>query len=210
MECKVNAFSFKNSLILGILFFFLVMAVNVLAQEQRLYRYIDDKGVKVISSIIPSKYVKRGYDIITIDGRLIETVAKELSAEEKIKFLRVQKEKERIEVWDQELLKRYSHPDDIEAAKKRKLLQNTSAIGIVKRNIEKIDEEINRYQSLAAADEREGRDVLEDTLKSIELLKRERNLELVDVEEREKEREQIIEGFDRDIERFKIIRPNQQ
>lgn len=179
----------------------------VFAQDVPYYRYINEKGVKVISTQIPSRYVKRGYDIITVDGRLIERVAPELTGAEKAKLLQEQKEQKRLKEWDTELLKRYSHPDDIEAAKQRKLAQNMNAIGILRRNVEKIDQEINRYQGLAAADEREGRDVSEDTLESIRRLKRERVVELKDIEDREEEGRQIIESHDRDIDRFKIIRP---
>lgn len=185
---------------------FLVVSASV-AQGVPYYRYINEKGVKVISTQIPSRYVKRGYDIIAVDGRLIERVAPEPTGAEKERLIKQQREQKRLKEWDAELLKRYSHPKDIEAAKQRKLAQNMNSIGILKRNVEKIDQEINRFQGLAAADEREGREVSLDTLESIERLKREKVVELKEVAEREKERQQITESYDRDIERFEVIRP---
>jgi len=187
---------------------FIIGNVGSFAQDKAYYRYINEKGVKVISTQIPSRYVKRGYDIITVSGRLIERVAPEPTGAEKEKLRQKKIEQQRLKEWDAELLKRYSHPDDIEAAKQRKLAQNKNSIGILKRNIEKIDQEINRYQSLAAGDEREGRDVSADTLEVIESLKRERAVEISETSEREKEGVQIIEDYDKDIARFKVIRPN--
>jgi len=195
-------------LLLVLMFTLVLAAPKSFSQDVPYYRYINEKGVKVISTQIPSRYVKRGYDIITVDGRLIERVAPEPTGAEKEKLLKQQKEQKRLKEWDAELLKRYSHPADIESAKQRKLAQNMNSIGILKRNVEKIDQEINRYQSIAASDEREGRDVSADTLESIERLKRERSVELNEVAEREKERTQIVESYDKDIERFKVIRPN--
>lgn len=194
-------------LLLGLAFVSVLIAPKSFSQDVPYYRYINENGVKVISTQIPSRYVKRGYDIITVNGRLIERVAPEPTGAEKEKLRKQQKEQQRLKEWDAELLKRYSHPADIESAKQRKLAQNMNSIGILKRNVEKIDQEINRYQSLAASDEREGRDVSADTLESIERLKRERSVELNEVSEREQERKQIVESYDKDIERFKVIRP---
>ncbi len=170
------------------------------------YRYINENGVKVISSQIPPRYVKRGYDIITIDGRLIERVAPEPSDEEKAKMLKQQEEQERLNRWDKELLGKYSEVADIEAAKQRKLEQNATTTAIIRRRIEKIDQEINRYQSIAAADERKGKEVSPDTLESIARLKHDRTLEYREIEQNEKERKMIEESYDKDIARFKIIR----
>lgn len=198
----------KTSITQGLIFIALFFGgiLTSVAQDIPYYRYINEKGYKVISTQIPSRYVKRGYDIITVDGSLVERVAPEPTTKEKANFLLRQKEQQRLEKWDTELLKRYSHPTDIELDKQRKLVQNMNSISILRRNVEKIDQEINRYQSLAAADEREGLEVSGDTLESMERLKRERGTEQKEIGEREKEREQIIERYDKDIARFKVIR----
>jgi len=181
-----------------------------LSQDAVYYKYVNKKGVNVISSRIPSEYVKKGYDIVTFDGRLIKSVAPELSSEEKaqlkIENVRLKKLKE----WDAQLLRRYSHPDDIEAAKQRKLSQNQSRVGLIDLNIEKINTEIDLFQSLAAEDERAGRQVSEETMISIEKFKKDRELELEKKRQKVEESNRIIEEHDRDISRFKIIRPDQK
>jgi hypothetical protein len=180
---------------------------SAVAQETLYYRYISDNGVTVISSRIPARYVPRGYDLITYDGKLVERISPELSPEKKSRLLKKMEKEARLEIWDKELLRRYSHPADIEAAKQRKLGQNNNDLGIMARNIEKNTEEINRYQSLAAAEERAGREVSADILNNIEVLKRERAAEMKKQKKKQQEQQKIIEKFDRNIERFKIIRP---
>ena len=178
------------------------------AEEPTLFRYRNDQGVPVISSTIPPKFVRRGYDIITFDGRVLKTVPPELSPEQRAKLLEQQQEEARLKAWDQDLLRRYSHPDDIEAAKQRRLAQNQNAIGIVQRTIEKIDSDIVRYQGLAAADEREGRAVNGDTLEKIAQLKQDRVDAEQEIAKLEQENQLIIEKFDKDIARFKEIKPS--
>ena len=178
------------------------------SQGDRLYRYKDDRGVLVISSQIPARYVSRGYEVISRAGRVLQVIAPELSPEKKALLAKELIEKERLAKWDTDLLRRYSHPDDIEDAKGRKLAQNRNNLNIIKRNIEKTEDEINHYQSLAAAEEREGREVSADTLASIEQLKRKRTAEIKTREAILKEREAIVDKFNKDINRFKIIRPD--
>ncbi|MGH1485243.1 MAG: hypothetical protein ACRBCI_03415 [Cellvibrionaceae bacterium] len=183
------------------------LSITAWGQDDTLYRYTDNKGTRVISSQIPARYVSKGYDIISQEGKLIRRVDPEPSAQEKEKIQKQRAEQQRLNKWDAELLRRYSHPDDIKDAKRRKLAQNRNDLGIIRRNIEKIDEEINRYQGLAAADEREGREISQDTLDIIEQLKRQRAKEKENEQEKQMERSTIEQKFDGDIARFKIIRP---
>lgn len=177
------------------------------SQGNQLYRYQNDKGVTVISSKIPAEYIRKGYDIITRSGRLVKTISPEPSAKEKIKLKKALLERKRLAKWDADLLRRYSHSDDIEEAKQRKLTQNWSDLNIIKRNIEKTKSEINRYQRSAAADEREGREVSLETLSIIEQLKRKQASEINTQKAILKKRNSIINKFNKDIKRFKIIRP---
>ena len=153
-------------------------------QDEVFYRYKNEQGVRVISSQIPAKYISKGYDVISQEGKLIQRVAPEPSAQEKEKIQKQRAEQQQLAKWDAELLRRYSHPDDIKDAKQRKLAQNRNDLGIIRRNIEKIEEEINQYQGRAAADERAGREISKDTLAVIEQLKRQQAKE----EEKEKKK----------------------
>ena len=173
-------------------------SISTSAQEI-LYRYIDNNGLTVISSQIPAEFVAKGYDIISSNGRLVKTIPPEPSTEEKQRILRELEEAKRLK----ELRRRYSSVDDIKAAKQRKLAQSKNDIGIIERNIEKINSEIDRLQSLAAADERAGRKVKQSTLDGIAQLKVDRLKEQKNKADKEKEIVDLTERFNSDIKHFR-------
>ena len=189
----------------------MALSAHALAQNTVFYKYINAKGVNVVSSRIPSEYVKKGYDIISSDGRLIQTIPPELSAEEKVRLIAETERLKKIKDRDTLLLRRYSRPDDIEAAKQRKLSQIENRVWLIDRNIEKLNSKIDLYQSLAAEDERAGKNISIDTLWSIEKLKSDRDIELNKRKQKTEESNHVIKSHDKDIARLKeIIRSNQQ
>jgi hypothetical protein len=185
------------------------LGAQVFAQKTTYYKYINKKGINVVSSRIPSEYVKRGYSIVTFDGRVIETIPPELSPAEKARLIIETERLEKLKEWDTLLLRRYSHPDDVEAAKQRKLTQNESGIILIDLNIEKINSQIDLYQSLAAEDERAGKVISAATMTSLNKLKSDRELERSQRQQKIDESNKIIEEHDKDIERLIIIRSKQ-
>jgi hypothetical protein len=189
----------------------MALSAHALAQNTIFYKYINAKGVNVVSSRIPSEYVKKGYDIISSNGRLIQRIPPELSAEEKVRLIAETERLKKIKDRDTLLLRRYSRPDDIEAAKQRKLSQIENRVWLIDRNIEKLNSKIDLYQSLAAEDERAGEKISIDTLWSIEKLKSDRDLEINKRKQKTEESNHVIKSHDKDIARLKeIIRSNQQ
>jgi len=189
----------------------MALSAHALAQNTVFYKYINAKGVNVVSSRIPSEYVKKGYDIISSNGRLIQRIPPELSAEEKVRLIAETERLKKIKDRDTLLLRRYSRPDDIEAAKQRKLSQIKNRVWLIDRNIEKLNSKIDLYQSLAAEDERAGEKISIDTLWSIEKLKSDRDLEINKRKQKTEESNHVIKSHDKDIARLKeIIRSNQQ
>ena len=185
------------------------LGAQVFAQKTTYYKYINKKGINVVSSRIPSEYVKRGYSIVTFDGRVIETIPPELSPAEKARLITETERLEKLKEWDTLLLRRYSHPDDVEAAKQRKLTQNESGIILIDLNIEKINSQIDLYQSLAAEDERAGKVISAATMTSLNKLKSDREWERSQRQQKIDESNKIIEEHDKDIERLIIIRSKQ-
>jgi hypothetical protein len=184
---------------------------HALAQNVNFYKYVNAKGVNVISSRIPSEYVKKGYEIISSSGRVIQTIPPELSAEEKVRVTAETERLEKLKERDTILLRRYSRPDDIEASKQRKISQVQNRVGLIDLNIEKINAQIDLYQSLAAEDERAGKNVSIDTIWTMEKIKSDRDMEIKERKQKIKEIDRIIDEHDRDIVRLKeIIRLNQQ
>lgn len=175
--------------------------------NETFYRYTNSSGIITISSRIPAEYVTKGYQIITLDGRVIKTVPPEPSEEEKKRLEQEREQQKLIERWDQELLARYSSAEEIVAAKERKLLEIDSQLGINERSIEKIRNEIDSYQSIAANDERSGRVINETVLNTIELLKTDLANEKEKTQILVNEKHDIVEQFEKDEDRYRTLRP---
>jgi hypothetical protein len=189
----------------------LALGAQAIAQKSSYYKYVNKQGINVVSSRIPSEYVKKGYAIVTFDGRVIEMIPPELSPAEKAYLVTETERVETLKQRDTILLRRYSRPDDIEAAKQRKVSQILNAVGLMNLNIEKINSQINLYQSLAAEDERAGEKISTDTIEAMQRLKSDRDIAIKQREQKTDDVKRIIEEHNKDISRFKkIIRANPQ
>ncbi|MEC9082532.1 MAG: DUF4124 domain-containing protein, partial [Pseudomonadota bacterium] len=110
-----------SPVVAGVAAFGLLFAAGA---QATMYRYTDENGRLVISNTIPQEATKRGYDILSNNGRVVETVAPAPTAEEiaareaekeRQKQLEIQQEQDRL------LLKRFSHPDQAVRAMHRKI-----------------------------------------------------------------------------------------
>jgi predicted nucleic acid-binding Zn-ribbon protein len=167
-----------------------------------IYRYKNSEGVTVMDSKIPAEFVSKGYEVVSISGKVIEVVppapegdvAKRLFEE---KQLQEQREREDL------LLRRsYSNVDDIEAAKQRNLESLRGNISILEANLTSAKQRLQGYQSQAAAIERTGRELPEDLLKSINNLTQEGKDIQVQIQQREQEYTEMSKKFDEDRKRF--------
>ena len=187
-------------------------SLPVQGEEKTFYRYVNEKGVKVIVDTLPPEAAPLGYDIITLTGRLIKHVPRQLTAEEladKSSELYQQRQQEqeqkRLEEWDNSLMLRYSTTADIEAAKTRALDSIKVRVGILKSNRVSVKSEIEREQARAADIERRGRQVPKAIIDKIAILQGE--IEGIEqaIAQREEEVAAMAASFDRDIERFKTL-----
>lgn len=175
--------------------------------EQRYYRYVDDNGVKVINSAIPPEFVKNGYEVVTISGRVIEVVEPAPSADELEAFAERREREARLADWDDYLLKRYSTVDDIRRAKKRKVTDFEASVSILRGNASSIQTQIEIVQARAADIERQGGTVPQHMMSTLADLEKElaETNRLIDI--RKEDQIELENKFDQDIERFGILRP---
>lgn len=159
-----------SPVVAGVAAFGLLFAAGA---QATMYRYTDENGRLVISNTIPQEATKRGYDILSNNGRVVETVApaptaKEIAAreaeKERQKQLEIQQEQDRL------LLKRFSHPDQAVRAMHRKIRELEGIIQLKRGNISVISSQLDSEQSRAADMERAGRDIPETTLEKIRRL----------------------------------------
>ena len=159
-----------SPVVAGVAAFGLLFAADA---QATMYRYTDENGRLVISNTIPQEATKRGYDILSNNGRVVETVAPAPTAEEiaareaekeRQKQLEIQQEQDRL------LLKRFSHPDQAVRAMHRKIRELEGIIQLKRGNISVISSQLDSEQSRAADMERAGRDIPETTLEKIRRL----------------------------------------
>ena len=129
---------------------------NTVAAE--LYRYKNEDGVTVLDSHVPARYVKNGYTILSLDGRVLEVVPRALTereirerdrrlAEEE----RTAREKREREIADQNLLRLYSTPGDVIRARDAKIASIDGMINTQEGTIQRLESQ-KRQQESALAD----------------------------------------------------------
>ncbi|WP_323754398.1 DUF4124 domain-containing protein [Marinobacter sp.] len=178
------------------------------AVQAGMYRYTDENGRLVISNTIPQAATKRGYEIISDSGRVIETIApaptaEELAAraaaEERRKQQAAQMEQDRL------LLKRFSHPDQAVRAMHRKIQELEGLIALKRGNISVLTSQLDNEQRRAAEMERAGRSIPEATLKKIYRLEGQvRDIER-EIAAQRQEIDAVAKRFISDIERLEDI-----
>lgn len=173
-----------------------------------MYRYTDDNGQLVISNTIPQEATKRGYQIISDSGRVIETIApaptaEELAAREAAKERKQQQEAQLEQ--DRLLLKRFSHPDQAVRAMHRKVQELEGLIALKRGNISVLTSQLDNEQRRAAEMERAGRKVPDATLKKIYRLEGQvRDIER-EIAAQRLEIDAVAKRFLSDIERLEEI-----
>lgn len=188
---------------------FISIAFQSFAEAPRkvYYRYLNDEGVKVIRHSIPPKYVQKGYEVVTLSGEVLRVVAPAVSSEEAARLKQERMEAEKLAEWDNELKRRYSSQNDIEAAKQRKLKELEGNIAILEGNIRTLRTQIAQQHASAAEKERQGQSIPQVIVDALAALEEELSLTEELLQEREKQSEEITEKYDRDKARFAIIRP---
>ncbi len=199
-------FNIKHWWSLGVVFSFtLILSGTALAGNKVFYRYVNDEGVKVLNHTIPPEYAQKGYEILSATGHVLKVVEPAISKEEGEKLAVERRARKELALWDASLRRRYSSVADIEAAKKRKLLELEANMSVLNTNIEGLKEQIETIQSEAAQIERSGREVSESLLANLKGLHVEMENTRAQVVQRKEEYRRLLEKYDRDIERFKVI-----
>jgi len=187
------------------LLLFAVVQPAAAATTSKLYRYTDDRGVIAIDDHVPPEFAKNGYEVLTPDGRVIETVPRTLTGEEGERKRAADAETKRLREWDRSLLLRYSTVDDIASARDRALREFDVRISILRSNLMSVKAQIESDQAKAADLERRGSDVPPALTSNIDMLRR----EITDTEEtiaqklREKDAAQV--SYQKDMDRFKTL-----
>jgi hypothetical protein len=171
----------------------------------KLYRYTTDRGVVAVDDHVPPEFVKNGYDVLSPDGRVLESVPRQLTGDEGARKRAADAEAKRLREWDKNLLLRYSSVDDIAAAQERALREIDIRISILRSNLLSAKAQVEHEQEKAANTERKGGTVPEAIATNIEKLKGEATGIEGAIAERVHEKEKARTSYQQDIERFKTL-----
>ncbi|MCB1731188.1 MAG: hypothetical protein KDI04_07515 [Halieaceae bacterium] len=182
------------------------------AESANLYRYTNDEGNVVVDYQVPTRYVAQGYEVLNMEGVVLEVVPRQLTEEEK-KVLNAQQEleeaaraeQERLKEWDESLLLRYSTIADIEAAEERALRDLRIRMSILKGNKRSLKQQVENYQAQAADLERRGQEVDVARLVAIEDIQTEIETTDRSINERAREIEEVEQAYQRDKDRFRML-----
>lgn len=141
-----------------------------LSAAAELYRYVDSKGVTVLSRQgVPPELIGKGYEVLNDQGRVLRVIPPAPTPEE---FARMQADKARASR-DTQLLRLYTNLDDVDRARERKLTELDAVASVAHGNLQSVRTQQANLQSQAAAHERAGRPVPESLLAQINNLKSE-------------------------------------
>jgi chemotaxis protein histidine kinase CheA len=184
-----------------------LLALSAQALEKVYYRYVNEQGVTVLDSSIPPRYAQKGYQVVTISGKLVKDVPPAPSASDVGRVEAERQEAERVARWDARLLKRYSSVADIQAAKTRKLAELEGNLAILSGNLRNQKAQITELHAMAANHERAGRKVPASVIDNLAILESELVATEARIAKRQHEYDQTAARYDQDAERFAIIRP---
>jgi hypothetical protein len=190
----------------------LLLTSPIIASAKDLYRYINNEGNMVVDDHVPPKYAAKGYQVLNLEGVVLKVVPRELTdgelaqrgvAEKQVQDAAV--EEERLQLWDESLMLRYSTIEDIEAARERSLRDLRIRVSILKSNTRSLKQQVENYQRVAAGIERSGGTVGIERLTLIEELQFEIGATERSIADRQAEVALVKEGFQDDIERFEML-----
>lgn len=170
--------------------------------ETNLYRYRNAEGNVVVDYTVPPEFAGKGYDILSSQGRLLETVEPQLEDEGLASSPEIQAAREREDGY---ILRSYRSVREIEIAGQRKLDMIHREIEILESNIESARNRRGAEQERAANYERSGRPVPDSILRVLREL--EIQLQQADglLAKRRSEYEETEKRYDWYARRFQIL-----
>jgi hypothetical protein len=182
---------------IGHIIVIMIVLATPIASSAELYKYRNEDGVTVLNSYIPARYVKNGYTILSLNGRVLEVIPRALTDKEiriRDSALQATQKREREEreqkIADQNLLRLYSTPEDVTRARDTKLTSIDSFISTQEGNIRRLQNQKRQLESSLADVERAGGTINKDRVDRIRSI--EGRIKQIVAEIRDKEEEKIV------------------
>lgn len=194
--------------------FVIVMLVfaHAHAANGKYYRYTESNGTVVIKSTISPERAALGYEVLDANGRLLNTIAPALTGDELADYLRQQAHEEKLqqeakkqEEYDIALLQRYSFVADIEAEKKRQIVQLHTRTAILRGNLSSFRSDLEKTYEQVARYERQNSNVPENLKKHVANLEDKISATEDMIKAQSKEVSVVEQDYQKAIDRFKQL-----
>ncbi|MFT7218765.1 MAG: hypothetical protein ACI8Z1_000377 [Candidatus Azotimanducaceae bacterium] len=189
-----------------------VLSVHSNSVAAELYRYKNEDGVTVLDSHVPARYVKNGYAILSLDGRVLEVVPRALSDQEireRDRTLaeqeRIAKEKRELEIADQNLLRLYSTPGDVIRARNAKLSSIDGLIETQAGNIQRLESQQRQLESALADVERAGGTISKDRMSRVRAIESRIAQIRSEIQKKQQEKNSSVSSYAADLKRVKEL-----
>jgi len=173
------------------------------------YRYFDHDGGIHFGNFIPPEYVVNGYEVLNERGLVVDVILPKKVRDEQTATLLANAEAQRkLEVQrakDEALLRFYSNPDDVIRVRDRKMMEFDNFVAIQHGAIEANKSKMVKLQRQAADMERSGRIVSEIILQTLTTLEVKNSESEALIEAKLREKEQVTQAFQADIDRLKVL-----
>lgn len=168
-----------------------------IAETEQYYRIIGKDGKVSLQATISPEEVKRGYQVVTLNGVVIKDVPPieiDSSTPEGAAILTAKREAAKRlyqqKAYEEQLLLKYSNLDDLKAEQRRKVNEFLVRINILKSNKQILQEKIELQQMKAANRERAGQKVPDVIIKNTEelmqqLVETEKSLQQIEAQQQD-------------------------
>ena len=186
--------------------------VRVVTEHAELYKYTNEDGVTVLDSHVPARYVKNGYSILSLNGRILEVVPRALTEKEIRERDSELEEQERLEtqrrekeIADENLLRLYSTPADVIRARDTKLSSINGFIVTQRGNLQRLESQKRQLQSELADIERSGGTIGKDRINRIRTIDTRMDQINADIDEKRREIADLRDSYGKDLRRVKEL-----
>ncbi len=177
-----------------------------------LYKYSNEDGVTVLDSYVPARYVKNGYTILSLDGRVLEVVPRALTEAEirerdsgLAEQQRIEREKREQKIADQNLLRLYSTPEDVIRARDTKLRSIEGFINTQMGNLRRLQSQKRQLESSLADVERAGGVISKERLDRIRSIENRMAQINSEIEDKNGEMDVLRASYATDLDRVKEL-----
>ncbi len=196
---------------------FVLLMLGSQTLQAGLNKWVDENGQVHYGDRVPSKYLKKQHEVLNDQGVVVKKYPAYPSREDILNQRKKQREQAEIDkkqkaieeqqaLRDRVLLETFTTERDILMSRDARVDAVQSQITLTEANIKNYEEKLQKLKKRIAAIEASKRKVPENMHKDVVAVSRQLETYYQFVETKEIEKQKIIEDFDKDIKRFRVLR----